>query len=58
MRYIASIIWAVLISCAIAYVLTSMGGETFALFDTLILAGIIAIAVFWLGDGILKENKR
>ncbi|MBU8792120.1 YjzD family protein [Oceanobacillus caeni] len=57
MRYIASIFWAVLISFAISYVLSSMGGEPFVLSHSLILAALFSIAVFILGDGILKEDN-
>ncbi|WP_085992749.1 DUF2929 family protein [Oceanobacillus senegalensis] len=56
MRYIVSIIWAVLISGAISYVLTSMGGDPFVLFDMLVLAGILSVATFLLGDGILTDK--
>jgi hypothetical protein len=51
-------IWAVLISFVISYVLSSMAGEPFVLSDTLILAAIFAVAIFLLGDGILKEEKN
>ncbi|RKQ32617.1 DUF2929 family protein [Oceanobacillus halophilus] len=57
MRYILAIFWAVLISGAISYVLTSMGGEPFVLMDSLILAGIFSVAVFLLGDGVLTDKN-
>jgi hypothetical protein len=56
MRYIVSIFWAILISFAISYVLTSMGGEPFVLSDSLILAAFFSVAVFILGDGVLTEK--
>ncbi|WP_156288852.1 DUF2929 family protein [Oceanobacillus salinisoli] len=57
MRYIMSIFWAILISLAISYVLTSMAGETFVLSDSLILAAILSAAIFLLGDSVLKEEN-
>ncbi|MED4476297.1 MULTISPECIES: DUF2929 family protein [Bacillaceae] len=57
MRYIASIVWAILISFAISYVLSSMGGEPFVLSHSLILAALFSIAVFILGDVVLKEDN-
>ncbi|MFB4474602.1 DUF2929 family protein [Oceanobacillus caeni] len=57
MRYIASIVWAILISFAISYVLSSMGGEPFVLSHSLILAALFSIAVFILGDVLLKEDN-
>lgn len=57
MRYIMTIFWAVLISTAISYVLTSMGGEPFIFSEALILAAVIIVGVFALGEGILKEEK-
>lgn len=56
-RYIWTIIWATLISGVLSYVLSSMGDEAFVLSDTLILAGILSVAVITLGDGLLKVNK-
>jgi hypothetical protein len=56
-RYIMTIIWAVLISGVLSYVLSSMGNAEFVLKDTLILAGILAVAIMVLGDGLLKNNK-
>ncbi len=52
-----SIFWAILISLAISYVLTSMAGETFVLSDSLILAAILSAAIFLLGDSVLKEEN-
>ncbi|OZU90638.1 DUF2929 domain-containing protein [Virgibacillus indicus] len=57
MRYIVTIIWAVLISAVISYVLSSMAGDAFSMPGTLLLAGIFIVATFLLGDGILKEDK-
>lgn len=58
MRYIWTIIWATLISGVLSYVLSSMGNDPFVLLDTLILAGILSVAVIILGDGLLKVNKN
>lgn len=58
MRYIMVAIWSMLISTAVSYVLTSMGGEPFSFLLTLILAGIFTVAIIVLGDGILKGNEE
>ncbi|RDW19959.1 DUF2929 family protein [Oceanobacillus chungangensis] len=58
MRYIMTIFWSVVVSLAIAFVLSSMGGEPFVLSDGLLLAAILAVAAIILGDGILKEEKN
>ncbi|RDW18260.1 DUF2929 domain-containing protein [Oceanobacillus arenosus] len=57
MRYIMTIIWSVVISLAIAFVLTSMGGEPFVATDALLLAALLTVAIIILGDGILREKK-
>ncbi|MGM8364393.1 DUF2929 family protein [Virgibacillus sp. W0181] len=57
MRYIMTIIWSALISGVVSYVLSSMTGEPFNLADSLILAAIMAIAIFLLGDGLLKKQE-
>lgn len=58
MRFIWTIIWAVLFSGTISYVLASMAGESFNLTATLIMAGIFSLAVWVLGEGLLKEEKQ
>jgi len=58
MRYIMTAVWAVLISLAVSYVLTSMGSEPFVVGDALILAAIFFLATVVLGDGILKEKSE
>ncbi|WP_163972038.1 YjzD family protein [Oceanobacillus halotolerans] len=58
MRYIATIIWAVLISGVLSYVLSSMGSEPFNLTNTLILAALFSIAIFILGDGAIKTEEE
>lgn len=57
MRYIWTIIWAILISGVLSYVLSSMAGDTFVVKDTLVLAGILTVAIIILGDGLLKVKK-
>lgn len=56
MRFIMTIIWAILISATISYVLTSMAGEPFNVIQTLILSGIIGVIVIALGEFALKEE--
>ncbi|WP_010093625.1 YjzD family protein [Ornithinibacillus scapharcae] len=58
MRYIFTIIWAVLISFVLSYVLSSMGGESLDLVATFVLAAVFSIIVFLLGDGMLREKKE
>lgn len=57
MRYIMVAIWSLLISSAVSYVLTSMVGESFNFTLALGLAGIFAVAIIVLGDGILKGTE-
>lgn len=58
MQYIMTIIWAILISAAVSYVLLSMAGEPFVFADSLLLAVILVVAVFILGAGVLKDKKE
>lgn len=57
MRYIMTLIWSVLIGGIVSYVLTSMAGEPYNITQTLVLAGIFAIVIFFLGDVVIKEEK-
>ncbi|WP_420031296.1 DUF2929 family protein [Virgibacillus halodenitrificans] len=56
LRYIWTIIWALLISSVLSYVLSSMGGESFSFLSTIVFAGILVVAIAILGDGALKED--
>ncbi|WP_100011470.1 DUF2929 family protein [Lentibacillus sediminis] len=58
MKYLMTILWAFLISMAISYVLVSMSGDPFVIQDTLILAGIMSIAVFVLGGALEQKNAQ
>ncbi|MCF3942066.1 DUF2929 family protein [Oceanobacillus alkalisoli] len=58
MRYIFTIIWSLLISAAVTYVLTSMAGEPFVISEAVILAVIFMIVTFLMGDVILKVKKN
>lgn len=58
MRYIMTIIWSLLISFAVSYVLTSMAGEPFVVAEAVILAAIFAIITFFMGDVVLKEKSN
>lgn len=51
-----AIIWAFILSLAISYVLTSMGGEPFNITPIFAVAALIFVAVVILGDGVLKES--
>lgn len=56
MRIIMAIVWAFILSLAISYVLTSMGGEPFNFSYAFVVASLIVVAVVLLGEGALKEN--
>lgn len=58
MRFIMSLFWAVLIGGVLSYVLTSMGKEPFNLNHSLILSGILFVAIVILGEGILGGQKE
>ncbi|MBP1969029.1 membrane protein CcdC involved in cytochrome C biogenesis [Virgibacillus natechei] len=58
MRYIMTIVWAIIISTVLSYVLTSMEGEPFVLSEALILGVIFSIIVIVLGEFVLKEKKE
>lgn len=53
-----AIIWSILISAAISYVLTSMAGEPFNITPVFIIASFFVVAIFVLGEGVLKESDR
>lgn len=57
MRYFMTIFWSLLISGVVSYVLSSMAGEPFNLSNSIILAIIMTIIIFILGDGLLKEQN-
>ncbi|GGA73921.1 YjzD family protein [Ornithinibacillus halotolerans] len=58
MRYIVTIIWAVLITFVLSYVLSSMAGASFDMVSTLVMAAIFSVIVFVLGDGLLRDSKE
>ncbi|GEN30687.1 cytochrome c oxidase subunit IV [Cerasibacillus quisquiliarum] len=57
MRFIMTIIWALLIGGVLSYVLTSMAGEPFNLNQSIILSSIIAVLIFIL-SGVLKDSSQ
>jgi len=58
MRYIMTLIWSVLISLVVTYVVTSMAGAAFNFTFVLILGAVIFLAIFVLGDLLLKEREE
>ena len=58
MRYIMTIVWSLLISLTLAFVLTSMAGEPFILSEAIILAVILVVVIAIMGDGVLKEKSE
>lgn len=57
MKYIMTIVWSLLLSTVLAYVLTSMAGEPFILAEAGILAAIITVFVVILADGVIKGKQ-
>lgn len=53
-----TIIWSLLISLAISFVLTSMAGDPFIISEAVILAVIFVVVIVLLGDGVLKEESK
>ncbi|MFZ3577904.1 DUF2929 family protein [Virgibacillus sp. DJP39] len=58
MRFIWTFIWSLFLSGVLSYILTSMGGTSFNLMHTLVLAVILSIAVFVLSEGVLKGDNK
>lgn len=58
MRVIMAIVWALILSLAISYVLTSMGGEPFNITPIFAVTAFIFIAVVILGDGVLRQSDE
>lgn len=58
MRYIMTLIWSVLISLVVTYVVTSMAGAAFNSTSVFVLAAVIFLAIFVLGELILKEKEE
>ncbi len=58
LRFVFVMIWSFLISSAVSYVLTSMGGEPFNINHTLILTVFFFLIVTILGEVVLKEEKN
>ncbi len=58
MRFLLPLVWALLISGVISYVLSSMAGNPFNLMNTVILGVIITIAISVLGEGVLKGESE
>lgn len=55
MRFIMTIIWAVLIGAALAYVLSSMAGAAFNLTQSLVFSAVAFIAILFV-DGVLSTQ--
>lgn len=53
-----TIVWALLISFLVSYVLTSMAGETLTFAPIFVVAILFIIVATVIGDGILKESKE
>lgn len=57
MRIIMTLIWALLIGAALAYVLSSMGGEPFNVTQSIVFSASTFIAIILL-DGVLRVSER
>jgi len=58
MRFIMTIIWALLIGSALDYILTSMAGGPFNLTQSIVFSAAVFIAILVL-DGVLStQNKQ
>ena len=57
MRFIMTIVWALLIGGALTYVLSSMGGETFNLTHSITYSVVAFIAILLL-DGVLTTQEQ
>ncbi|WP_010529926.1 DUF2929 family protein [Lentibacillus jeotgali] len=57
MRFLWPLIWAFLISCVVSYVLVSMAGNEFEIVGTFAATIVITLAVFILGEGVLKGES-
>jgi len=57
MRFIMTLFWSVAIGSAISYMLSAMGGQGFSLSQMFAMAGIISLAVFVVGEGILGNPE-
>ncbi|GGJ95361.1 hypothetical protein GCM10007063_17340 [Lentibacillus kapialis] len=58
MRFLWPLIWAFLISCVVSYVLVSMAGNDFDIVSTFGATIVITLAVFILGEGVLKGESE
>lgn len=58
MRFLWTFIWALLIGGVISYILVSMTGDSFNMMHSLTLSIIFTIAIFLLGEGVLKEQNE
>ncbi|GAB4073949.1 hypothetical protein GCM10028778_14520 [Barrientosiimonas marina] len=58
MRFIWPLIWTFVISCAVSYVLSSMAGNAFQIGGTLVMTIAISVAVYVLGEGMLKDESQ
>ncbi|MFD2759843.1 DUF2929 family protein [Lentibacillus juripiscarius] len=58
MRFFWSFFWAILISCVISYVLASMAGNSFSMTSAFMLAIIITLGVYIMGEGVLKDEAE
>lgn len=57
MRFVMTIVWALLIGGALAYILSSMAGDSFNLTQSISFSAIAFIAILLL-DGVLSAQDK
>lgn len=58
MRFIFTIVWALILGTGVSYILSSMGQQPFNLSHAFIVAGIISAVVFLLAEVVLKTPEE
>lgn len=57
MKYVMTLIWSMLLSFIVSYVLSSMAGDPFIITQALVLGGIFFVAIVALGAVIAPEKQ-
>lgn len=57
MKYIMTIVWALLIGSALAYILSSMAGDPFNMVQSLVYSGVVFIIILIM-DNVLSVDTE
>ncbi|HLR22446.1 MAG TPA: DUF2929 family protein [Pseudogracilibacillus sp.] len=57
MKYIMTIVWALLIGAALAYILSSMAGDTFNMVQSIVYSGVVFIIILIM-DNVLSVDTE